>query len=306
MNGMTSSSGTLGWSSAAGGLVMHEPDIAHQLASLQRLALLEAAMEHTEAARVTALPAFPESDLLRDGAWLAPVQLAKDRGAALWSDDVALRNLARTIGVPAFSTTSVQELRAVHALDALATDDTADTEQILNARQLEANTALEHRVVDLPVTVDDLIDTATAEQFPADLAHATIGRPAWWTWSTNPWQDLHALLSVVAARTDSGTTLQWRVAAMVGAADLNQGDAVRVAVWLAAVTLVPTSDEPAAGLGAQMLAAADAIASRVGGASPRAHLPQAAAELHALGFLDNPQQIVAEMLSGDEATAVVA
>ncbi|WP_163508175.1 hypothetical protein [Fodinicola acaciae] len=50
------------------------------------------------------LPDFPDFDIQLDGAWLAPIQLAKDRDVPLWSDDVGLRMLARHLGVRTFGT----------------------------------------------------------------------------------------------------------------------------------------------------------------------------------------------------------
>ena len=47
MNGVTSSSGLLGWRSDASGLAYSEPDFDHQLASLRRLQVLEDASSHT-------------------------------------------------------------------------------------------------------------------------------------------------------------------------------------------------------------------------------------------------------------------
>lgn len=61
-------------------------------------------VRETTGSRLDQLP-----DQHRASAWCATLRLAHDRNAIVWADDIALRNLAREMGVPAFSTLALLE-----------------------------------------------------------------------------------------------------------------------------------------------------------------------------------------------------
>lgn len=100
---------------------------------------------------------------------LQPVQLAKELGLALYSDDVALRLLAASEGVPAFGTASLL--------------GAAEGHQLLEATQLaEATDSLRRkRYADLDWGTEDLLRIAEQEEFqPIGGASGALARPSFW------------------------------------------------------------------------------------------------------------------------------
>lgn len=139
---------------------------------------------------------FPNADIDRLGSWLAAVDLAAKINAPLWSDDSALRALARSVGVAAFDSVSLFE-EAVEAgriprdsmrlflLDlrrAYAVELPYDEQQVL---LLQAEENWEPRRSALPITRPHFwIDGATALRrlgvLVAEVAeHAPDKIPAW-------------------------------------------------------------------------------------------------------------------------------
>ncbi|MEU8512972.1 DUF4365 domain-containing protein [Kitasatospora sp. NPDC048722] len=117
-----------------------------------------------------------DSDL--DGAWAAPLELAITTSLPLWSDDLYLREAARSVGVPAFGTRAL-----THVLT--AEQRTPDTRNADDALWLAGY------VVDLPHDQAPLLAQAEADKWlPAAVATA-LTRPAAWhppaaveTWAT--------------------------------------------------------------------------------------------------------------------------
>lgn len=244
MNGLTSSSGTMGWDHDHERPVYFGPEVDQQLASIRRFGLLEAAVERVVPIDVDELPSFSsfnEDDRADHVVWLGPVELAKTRGVALWSDDVVLRKLARSMGVRAFGTLNLLEYLAEQEINKTPAEETARVEELVEARRKDILTAIRERVVEVPIEIDDLIAEAKAEQFAIDFAQCTIGRPAWWIWSDTPYNDLNSLFSSID---DPGVADMWREIAMNGAALLARWDRRRAGIFIALAAMVGRGSSP--------------------------------------------------------------
>lgn len=252
----------MGWDPDREQPVYFVPEVDQQLASIRRFSLLEAAVERVVPIDVDVLPSFSsfnEDDRADHVVWLGPIELAKARGVALWSDDVALRRLARSMGVPAFGTLNLLEYLAEQEINKTPAEETARIEELVEARREDALAAIRERVVDVPVEIDDLIAEAKAQEFPVDLAQCTIGRPAWWIWSDTPHDDLNSLFGAIE---DPGVADMWRAIAMNGAALLARWDRHRAGIFIALAAMVGRGSSPSPHDVAAMLRAGRELAAR--------------------------------------------
>jgi hypothetical protein len=137
-----------------------------------------------------------------DGAWAAPIELAKSKGVSLYSDDVALRRIAQANGVWTFGTEAL--LRVAAKSDATRMEA---TEVHAAMRQLMAEF-----VVDISVDVTDITAQASAEGWAMGAASEVLGRPAWWaTHGPSDWQD------IAVASGDPSILVPWTKMAFAGA-----------------------------------------------------------------------------------------
>lgn len=116
------------------------------------------------------------SDL--DGAWAAPLELAITTGMPLWSDDLYLREAARSVGVPAFGT---RALTHVLTAEQRAPDTSGEDDALW----------LAGCVVDLPHDRALLLAQAEADRWRPGAVAIALTRPAAWhpptaveTWAT--------------------------------------------------------------------------------------------------------------------------
>lgn len=174
----TGSGGTLGVD-ADGNPYMTEFDPAAQMDTLRRCEDVERATRGLLTIDVGDELSFATTlNGLGLSAWVTSLEAAGRQGVPLWSDDLGQRRLAKDLGIPTFGTVNLLEGLRLSRLDETANAETAaevSEEQHAFVRRL-----LQLRVVDQPVTVDDLIDNIA--QHPADLAPASdvIARAAWW------------------------------------------------------------------------------------------------------------------------------
>jgi tetratricopeptide (TPR) repeat protein len=104
-------------------------------------------------------------------AWLGLIESCSATGRGLWSDDLALRRLARSEGVPTFGTTTV--------LDLLRKSDVV-TEEEYEASILQLGMCF---VVDLPLTLQALQLMAIADGWRPGSAATFLSRK--WSWSAS-------------------------------------------------------------------------------------------------------------------------
>lgn len=241
IRGLVNSSGTLGWDAIHERPVYLDPDVDHQLATMRRLKMLEGAVQHTTQLEVVKLPSFGDEDVANNEIWLGPIALAKQHGCSLWSDDIAVRKLARSLGVAAFSTLALLEHIVTRRVEAAPADDDAALNEIFSERRQEMRTAARERIVDVPIGIEELATEAADSSFPFDLAQCTVGRPGWWVLTANVINDLDILLRRIS---DPGKANVWRTIAMSGAAQIGRWDKNRAAIYMLSVALLGYESAP--------------------------------------------------------------
>ena len=295
LDGRSSGSGSVAYDDRRASLAVRGPDIDSHLASLERFTRLKRALASAQLTPAPPLSSLGELAIQGAEAWLAPIALAKERGLALWSDDVAQRNLARSCGVAAFGTITLQQLRASERLAAEDADDEICA-AVLAARRAETMRALSERIVDIPADAETVIEQARREGWnDPGLAVATVGRPAWWSLSPAPWSDLEAVLGAV--REDSGPIQTWQATAMWGASALALEDPSRMAVLIACVCLIDTSSPARVANAVAMLRIGSNVAAQRKAHPPADYLAQSGTELAAAGVLADPQSFIAQVRS---------
>lgn len=126
-------------------------------------------VERTLTAASSRVPAERADDVAKSPLTLQPIQLAKELGVPLYSDDVAIRLLAASEGVAAFGTASL--LTAAEERGALGPEQAVAAVDALRR----------NRYADLDWPVEDLIRIAEQEAFqPSGGAAGALGRPTFW------------------------------------------------------------------------------------------------------------------------------
>lgn len=200
-------SGTMQYDPHEGRLVLHSPRPEVTGLLRERASAVEARAQTLERVPVGDLTVLPGQDAGRDSAWLAPIQLAADTRYPLFSDDVALRQLARSVGVDTFGT-----LALVHAL--------IDRGELPDVTEAIVRTLVPEYVVDLPVPIDLLIEIAAADNWESGPGMTIVARPRWWADTDDAAQDFLAILRRVESE-NSGVFRQWVQAGLLGAAGNN-------------------------------------------------------------------------------------
>ena len=265
---------SMGWNAEQERMVITEisQENADQLA--ERAAWMARTALSLEVVAVGALSQFPEMDGERTRSWLAPLELAKQQGVAVLSDDLALRGLARSLGIPTFGSIAVLDaLAAAGHLDAAARDSA-----LLQLRR--------HWVVDLPFDAAQLRAVAEADHWRPGPAYFALTRPA-------TWQDRRQVLGFYRAgqqqiaASDPAHLPDWLYAAILGFAGGQPPKAVTpmAGLLLTLATLQANMDPAILG---KLVPAARRAATEIGGGDP---LPQtvrdvAAVFIEALGYAE--------------------
>jgi len=156
---------SIGYDSARDALVSHE------LSSADWQYLARRASALAEAAAVTILtddPAPAYFPGVPDPSWVTALELAAQAQLPLWSDDVVIRALAATHGIPAFGTLAL--------LHVLVEDGTLPDTLRTDVQALAAA-----GVVDLILTPEELLHLAADESWRPASAAAALTRAAFWT-----------------------------------------------------------------------------------------------------------------------------
>jgi tetratricopeptide (TPR) repeat protein len=277
LDGGSSSSGSIRYIAATDSIAAVEMNFEDHLAALTRFSKIDSALA---AAQTVADVSFDELVIPRSDPWLGPIGLAKQRGIPLWSDDLAQRRLARTLGVEAFGTTTLQQLRAEDRLNGEEVGDD-QLQEALEARRQEVLDSLGARIVDLPTDCEVVIDQGRAEDWSEQVALITIGRPGWWHMAVNAWNDLRFILAAVEA--GDGPADTWRHHAMWGVARVAPDEPNRIALLLACIALVCVDDVLDDGRTVEYLLAASNVATQFGAKAPSDFLVEAATELESAG-----------------------
>ncbi len=248
---------TMGWDPDQQRMVLVEISQADADHLAERAVWMARTALRLEVLAVGALSQFPEMDGEHSRSWLAPLELAKQQGVAVLSDDVALRGLAHSLGIPAFG--SIAVLDAVVATGHL--DSASRDAALLELRR--------NFVVDLPFDAEQLRAVAEADQWRPGPAYFALTRPA-------AWQDRRQALAFYRAgqhqitATDPTSLPQWLHAAILGFAAGQPPSAVTFgAGLLLSLTTLQANLDPQ--VFAQLVPAARQAAAELGGADP---LPQ--------------------------------
>ncbi len=129
---------------------------------------LNKAIQATEQRSVRTLDVLPAADVNPHGNWLGPVQIARDSEFALWSDDQAVRRLARDLNIPAFPTIAL-----LHVLLRRQRVSQLDIEAYVSACVATA-------VVDMEISIANLLSMLRSAGWPLGPLAAPFQRPAFW------------------------------------------------------------------------------------------------------------------------------
>jgi hypothetical protein len=292
---------SMGWDAEQERMVIGEISQADADQLAERAAWMARTALSLEVVAVGALSQFPEMDSEHTRSWLAPLELAKQQGLAMLSDDLALRGLAHSLGIPTFGSIAVLDaLVAAGQLDAAARDAA-----LLQLRR--------HWVVDLPFDAAQLRALAEADQWQPGPAYFALTRPA-------TWQDRHQALGFYRAgqqqiaATDPAHLPDWLYAAILGFAGGQPPMAVTpMAGLLLTLATLQANMDPA--ILAKLVPAARRAPTELGGGDPLPHTVRDVAAvliealghaegaryalLHAFSALDPPDRLLAvrELLS---------
>jgi tetratricopeptide (TPR) repeat protein len=183
-------------------------------------------------ASVAVDPSLNELRGLATSSWATVVQCAAQSGTAFWCDDVALRAVARSIGVAAFSTPSLLEVLVERSVITAVQYESAVKALI---RGVVGDFALNQ--VRLSALMDESSDAANA-------VASIFSRASTWADVNNAYRIWTGLLSKMATL-DSRRVADWLHAAVIGITRLQKAASIRkeaAALLLgAAATLVSTS-----------------------------------------------------------------
>jgi len=300
--GQAASTRTLGWDDGEGKLVFYEMTARDRAILSERANSMERAAQSTISESVSDLTIFPDLDLLADGPWLGPVQVAMDRGVALWSDDVVVRQLARSIGVPSFGTPALTEALQSRAIDAL--EEGPETAQQLAALVSEQQSAVRafvrEFVVDVPAHRDDIVAQAAEDHWYARAGAVVLTRASWWAWQSQPYAELLGIYKGVAAHRSEALPA-WQAAAMEGIGAAFHGRNELAAAMVGTIAILgfgadPPVDDVRAGYDR-----AQEVARRLKLPDPLTQAPVAVRILGELGLLPDPDGFLRRLLRSPEA-----
>lgn len=213
---LAASPGTLGWDARSERPVFHEQTSEEYRLVRERTEAMEAVVRRTSVKDMAASTLFEDiSDTIPNAPWLAAIEMAAQEGTALWCDDLALRRLARSVGVAAFSTMAMVDAERDARLESAQESDQID-EVIQFAARITGELLTEY-VVDIPITTEQLIAQARTDNWVPAAAALAISRPSWWAWQVDPIAELLHLYSAVNDF-DATQLPGWQYAAMLGAA----------------------------------------------------------------------------------------
>lgn len=208
-------SGTLGWDARSERPVFYEQTAEEYRLVRERTDGLETAVRRTSTREATPSPLFENTqDSVRESAWVAAIELAAQLRLPLWCDDLAVRRLARSVGVKAFSTMAMVDVIRDARLQ--SANGPSEIEEVIQFASRVTGELLAEYVVDVPVTIEQLVAQARADEWVPAASAVAIARPAWWAWQVDPIHQLMQLYSAVR-ESDPKRLAGWQYAAMLGA-----------------------------------------------------------------------------------------
>jgi tetratricopeptide (TPR) repeat protein len=199
---MLRSTGTIGWDPTL------DRPTATEISSEDADRLAELANRVVDIYQNVARRTYPELKHFGPGetqrfAWLSSIDMAKERGQILWTDDRTLRRLARSMGIPAFGTLALIDRLAVERKISAAEKDVA------------VATLLTNYYADLGFNITTFRLGATMDVWQARGIAAALARPSSWA---DPAATINFTLSAIAqcAATAPDQVQGWALATAFG------------------------------------------------------------------------------------------
>ncbi|WP_176459502.1 DUF4365 domain-containing protein [Rhodococcus sp. OK302] len=290
---LAASPGVVGWDPRADSMVFYEQTVEEFREYKDRVGGLDRAARAATIRSVNLLPLFARLSFASDAPWLAPIQLAADENIPLWCDDLGTRRLARAVGVEAFGTPALIDAIAKTAVESSITDAEIDTAAAELANRMR--TLASERIVDVPVSLNDLLELAAADDWKPKAAALVISRGSWWLWQDDPIADMIVLYKEIGKR-DAEALVDWQVAAMLGAARsrtvADDASTVLAIVALVGFDLSPSVEKQVAGL-----CRARELAGELDCPDPLTMVPVAARFVARMGQSEYSEQYVADLMA---------
>jgi hypothetical protein len=282
---------SMAWDPDQEGIVISETTPEQYLVLRARTEALEQASARCLIEAPNGPPLLPMEHAEGVGPWLDPIELAAASGKALWSDDLALRALARSVGVRTFGTPSLIE--AVTQL-MIESGSVEEVSRAVSEREYWVREFVSQFVVDVPTTLTDLCFQAEKDHWAPKAAAAVLTRASWWAWEVNPIGTLRELLSGVA-KSHVELVETWMAAAMEGVIKAYRAEVA--SAMLAVVALLPATLDLDSTLVLRGFEAARLLATREEVADPVTQSPVAARALAELEYLSNPEDLLSQVLT---------
>jgi hypothetical protein len=179
-----------------------------------------------------------DGDSVISGSWFESIELAFSDRRPLWSDDVSQRHLARSLGVAAFGTVHLIEALLIKQIEAAAGNGEEVARLAVHQHDF-VRRLMRHYVVDLPISLDDVLEQMEADGGHPLAAAAVISRAAWWSdqGSIGAWAAIRD--KVLELLPDS--LPQWQFEASTGIALANENRPTVALAQISAVALFGAS-----------------------------------------------------------------
>lgn len=303
VRGLAASGATVSWDHEREGVVIQEANADDYSRSRARAEALEALSSRTISKSVTTHDVFPEwEDRREHGPWMDSVQAAVDEGLPLWSDDVALRRLARSVGVRTFGTPALTEALSQAAI--AAPEESVVTAAVREQQEWVREFVREF-VVDVPAHLDDVLAQAQDDGWQPLAGAAVFSRASWWAWQLNPIADMFQIYKSVLEH-NPGAVPGWRWAAMEGIRKAYREPDIAAAM-LAVVALLPYAIDADSTEVVRGCREARRIANRYALADPIGQSPLAVKAMAEMGYLaeEDGEQLIQAVSSALSEDALV-
>ena len=186
----------------------------------------------------------------RGDSWVDALEVAHHHDVAVYSDDLSLRRLARSLDVPAFGTPALVDAIRDASLEAIPRGGGERIVAVLEQHSQLNRALVRDYLVDLVITEEELLELAEEEGWGLGAAASTVARPKWWIEHPEGIRTVFQILRhAAAAGADQAAVWQW--AAMRGVASAAEPNvATRLLALLAfrGFSEDPTDEERALGL----------------------------------------------------------
>lgn len=289
VRGLAGSPGTMRWDDKRGGIVLTELDTAQYTRLYIRSEKVQDYAERLQVRTVTERTLeLGFDDDRHQTEWADVLHLSAEHKLPIWSDDLGLRRLARSLGLTAFGTPAVAEAIRDERLE--ASGSAAEDKAAIEATHWLHLELAADLVVDLPLDGGAVVKLAERDDWMPHTAAAVISRPIWWANNPNGFETVKQIYAGVAAHAPDSLPA-WQHAAMYGSARALNADS---APGLLAIFALSGFDDAEASDEVRLagLKRAMEIAAELGLPDPTGGLPAAADLLRRSGRCADPEGLV--------------